>query len=137
MVATPHGARFGPKKQLFSWQLSQKEILPKAATLQCDTVPHRKGGQCTVPAVWIVIEAINGSITTGEADVVETSYCQTTIYSNIYKVLLFPSLHIILYVLSGKLYNHSIRKKKVFRFVTMNTKGQLLRSNDLPPSAST
>lgn len=46
-----------------------------------------------VPAIGIIIEAIDGAITTGEAHIVETSDCQPTVCSNIYEVLFFPSLH--------------------------------------------
>lgn len=52
-----------------------------------------------LPAVWIVIETRNGAITTGKTHIVETGYCQTTVYSNIYKILLLPSLHKYIYKL--------------------------------------
>lgn len=47
-----------------------------------------------VPAIRIVIEAIDGAITTGEANIVKTSYRQPTVCSNIHEVLFLPSLHI-------------------------------------------
>lgn len=46
-----------------------------------------------VPAIRIVIEAIDGAITTGEANIIKTRNCQPTVCSNIHEVLFFPSLH--------------------------------------------
>ncbi len=46
-----------------------------------------------IPAIRIIIEAIDGAITTRETNVVKTSYSQPTVCPNIHKVLLFPSLH--------------------------------------------
>lgn len=47
----------------------------------------------SIPAVRIVIETIDGAITTRETDIVKASYSQPTVCANIHKVLLFPSLH--------------------------------------------
>lgn len=46
-----------------------------------------------IPAIRIIIEAIDGTITTREADVVKPSYRQPTVSPNVHKVLFFPSLH--------------------------------------------
>ena len=48
----------------------------------------------SLPAVWVVIKATNGSIATRKADVIETSYGQPAVHSHINKVLLFPSLQV-------------------------------------------
>ena len=45
-----------------------------------------------VPAIRIIVEAIDGTISTREANIVKTSYGQPTVCSNVDKVLLFPSL---------------------------------------------
>lgn len=46
-----------------------------------------------VPAVRIIIEAIDGAITAREAYIVKASDSQATIYANIHEVLLLPSLN--------------------------------------------
>lgn len=45
-----------------------------------------------VPAIRVVIEAINGTITTRETYIIETSNSEPAISSHIHKILLLPSL---------------------------------------------
>lgn len=56
-----------------------------------------------MPAVRIIIEAINGTIATGEADVVKASNCESAVSSDIDKMLLLPPL--------SKFENEVIRKR--------------------------
>lgn len=45
-----------------------------------------------LPAVWVVVVAINGPIAAGEADVVESGDGQPAVYADVDEILLLPSL---------------------------------------------
>lgn len=47
------------------------------------------------PAIRIVIKAIDGTITTRKANIVEARNSQATVYSDINKILLLPSLQYV------------------------------------------
>lgn len=67
----------------------------KVFDLDLDASKNTKKEQYTnasLPAIWVVVEAIDGTVATREANVVETGNSQATIYPNINKVLLLPPL---------------------------------------------
>lgn len=67
----------------------------KVFDLDLDASKNTKKEQYTnasLPAIWVVVEAIDGTVATREAHIVETGNSQPTIYPNINKVLLLPPL---------------------------------------------